>query len=204
MLLSYPIRSNIRPFFRAICPQIICDLEKFLEGFGINLDKLNGMDKICELANKNKNSICIIEELNKDIKQVSNIKAEGYNAKVLKGNIDNDQVKNINELFGQNLVVMDDGTFSEIMNELPVIARNKLDNGESENLWYEEVVPRETRFYFGAVDSEKNYIDNDGENDYEKLFHEINFDNFKEYVQIGGNATIGYGYCRIRESNLER
>ncbi|MEO0625668.1 MAG: type III-B CRISPR module RAMP protein Cmr4 [Bacteroidota bacterium] len=32
--------------------------------------------------------------------------------------------------------------------ELPVIARNYLDNGQSKNLWYEEVVPRESIFGF--------------------------------------------------------
>lgn len=201
MLLSYPVRSNIRPFFRAICPQIIDDLKNFLDGFKINLSEFNGIDEICKLADKNKNSICIIKELNNDINEVSNIKVEGYNAKVIKADLKDDQIKNMNELFGENLVVMDNETFSEIMDELPVIARNKLDNGESENLWYEEVVPRQTQFYFGAIDSEKDYKDGEKDN-CEKLFNKIVFDKFKEYVQIGGNATIGYGYCKITKHDF--
>ncbi|MCW7999955.1 hypothetical protein CFK35_19015, partial [Clostridium sp. cpc1] len=78
--------------------------------------------------------------------------------------------------------------FYEIIRELPIIARNKLNDGESENLWYEEVVPRETRFYFGTILSKK------APKEYEDIFDKIT----EDFVQIGGNATIGYGYCDIK------
>ena len=72
---------------------------------------------------------------------------------------------------------------------LPIIARNVLKNGESKNLWYEQVVPAETIFY--AVTQEKpadalqkpSYVLKDAIN------HKI--------IQIGANATIGYGYCKF-------
>lgn len=72
--------------------------------------------------------------------------------------------------------------FKTLSNDLPVVARNYLDDGQSKNLWYEEFVPRETRF--GCViqgpQSDLDYFHNtiDG-----------------QVIQIGGNATVGYGYC---------
>lgn len=65
---------------------------------------------------------------------------------------------------------------------LPIIARNKVDNGESENLWYEQVVPAETVFY--------TFID---DKDDTTLRTELTQKG--SLVQIGANATIGYGYC---------
>ena len=67
---------------------------------------------------------------------------------------------------------------------LPIIARNVLENGESKNLWYEQVVPAETVFYTIIVDR------GDG-----MLAGKISEDN--AIVQIGANATIGYGYCKF-------
>ena len=65
---------------------------------------------------------------------------------------------------------------------LPIIARNVLENGESKNLWYEQVVPAETVFYTIIDDKEDRILAN-------KIADAI--------VQIGANATIGYGYCKI-------
>ena len=71
---------------------------------------------------------------------------------------------------------------------LPIIARNYLENGESKNLWYEQVVPAETVFY--------TFIDDGGD---DSLTGEIGKE--KAIVQIGANATIGYGYCKFTQFN---
>jgi CRISPR-associated protein Cmr4 len=70
--------------------------------------------------------------------------------------------------------------FVEAAEELPVIARNFLDNGISKNLWYEEIVPRESLFV--------TCIQGDIES---PLAKELN----EKVIQIGGNATVGYGFC---------
>lgn len=64
---------------------------------------------------------------------------------------------------------------------LPIIARNVLENGESQNLWYEQVLPAETILYTIILekgDELKNALDGN-------------------IVQIGAGATIGYGYCEF-------
>lgn len=68
---------------------------------------------------------------------------------------------------------------------LPIIARNVLENGESKNLWYEQVLPAETVLYTLIDDKED-----------QTLASEISKEN--AVVQIGAGATIGYGYCKFR------
>ena len=83
--------------------------------------------------------------------------------------------------------------FKSICNDdnLPIIARNVLDNGESKNLWYEQVLPAETVLYT-IIREEKYKVVGDENGD--KLAEALN----GKIVQIGANATIGYGYCEFK------
>jgi len=88
---------------------------------------------------------------------------------------------------GDDLVLFDEESFKQI--DLPVIARNALDeDGISQNLWYEEVVPKHTRFFFciGKPDS--------------KGF-ENRFENEGGIVQFGANKSIGYGFSRVKKAS---
>lgn len=68
---------------------------------------------------------------------------------------------------------------------LPIIARNCLENGESANLWYEQVVPSKSVF--------ATLIRTHDATDLAFLDDKLN----NQIVQIGANATIGYGYCMM-------
>ncbi|OUP50174.1 type III-B CRISPR module RAMP protein Cmr4 [Lachnoclostridium sp. An181] len=68
--------------------------------------------------------------------------------------------------------------------DLPVMARNKLENGKSVNLWYEEVVPHGSIFTFAVISDQDSL---------EKLKKGID----GKVVQFGGNASIGYGFCKV-------
>ena len=83
-------------------------------------------------------------------------------------------------------IIENDADFVDLCSDdnLPIIARNVLENGESKNLWYEQVVPAEPVFYTLIDDKQ------DG-----TLFGELSMPN--AIVQIGANATIGYGYCKF-------
>ena len=72
--------------------------------------------------------------------------------------------------------------FNELCEDdnLPIIARNCLENGESTNLWYEQVLPSQSVL--------ATIIE--GPEELEKALDE-------KIVQIGANATIGYGYCKF-------
>lgn len=106
---------------------------------------------------------------------------------IINGNNQNNNYPALKNLLNcDNLKVVTDDVLKQICDQLPVIARNCLENGISQNLWYEEVVPRETRLYFG-VDIPENDINATSFNT--KLT--------EKNVQIGANASIGYGFCKI-------
>ena len=66
---------------------------------------------------------------------------------------------------------------------LPVVARNCLENGQSRNLWYEEVVPHKSVFYQLIITPD------------EKM--ELPLE--AEPIQFGGNGSIGCGFIRIKK-----
>lgn len=82
-----------------------------------------------------------------------------------------------------NTVILPHKQFINI--PLPVLARNKLENSISNNLWYEEYVPYHSLF-FVCVSSEDN-----------ELINEFDIAVNGEIIQFGGNATIGYGLTRV-------
>ena len=89
----------------------------------------------------------------------------------------------------KDIVILKEEIFKdEISRRLPVIARNCLENGVSKNLWYEEVVPRESVFYTGIVNSQNT-------EKFEDFCRKLE-DNL---IQIGANATIGYGFTKFEE-----
>lgn len=103
----------------------------------------------------------------------------------------NDRVKLFNPsfvfakpaIYKNRVVETENGKLSALCSDdnLPIIARNVLDNGESKNLWYEQVLPAETVLY--TIIQEKD----------DELAKALD----GQIVQIGANATIGYGYCKF-------
>ncbi|MDO4691929.1 MAG: RAMP superfamily CRISPR-associated protein [Porphyromonadaceae bacterium] len=76
----------------------------------------------------------------------------------------------------------------EAIESLPIIARNCLDNGESKNLWYEEVVPAASCFVFFVT-----YPEGDEATKYKEFCEALH----GKIVQIGANGSIGYGFCKV-------
>lgn len=98
------------------------------------------------------------------------------------------------EPLGERVAVLTPGQMNNLLKDLPLIARNSLNNGQSENLWYEEVVPRESRFsLFMAVpeNTEAGYVFKD----------DFNAHLNGKSLQIGANATVGYGFCHFKKLN---
>jgi len=117
-------------------------------------------------------------------------------------------LESIKPLIGDNIILLDDDHFDTIAKELPFVARNYLENGKSENLWYEEVVPRESLFFFALqkpTDSLlaykarniKTYPSDENVKKHLKKFEEITQDT-KEFF-LGANTSVGYGLCKLKE-----
>jgi CRISPR-associated protein Cmr4 len=177
-LLSMPVRSTYLPYYNATSVEVV--------------DRFKTMCKLLNVAITDDSHL-----LATDTPRIFNIPAnelvllEGVKAeKILDTTKLGDGLKT---LIGDNPAIYCKEKFKDLVQSLPVIARNQLDNGQSENLWYEEVMPRESRFYFFVQVPE-----NTDELNFEADFSS-HLDN--KVVQIGANATVGYGYCLITKIN---
>ncbi|MBK9961553.1 MAG: type III-B CRISPR module RAMP protein Cmr4 [Saprospiraceae bacterium] len=178
-MLFLPVRSNRMPFYYATSPDILKRFIQEQEDFGTGnekffksafqplLDYTPAIDKPL-IFNSDKSTVNIDE----------------YEA-----GIENEILVNLGDMpiNEQNVASFHQKDIRSICSRLPVMARNYLENGISGNLWYEEVVPKETHFYFYLSHPESNNL-------FEEGLKNIAV-NFK--VQIGGNASVGYGLCKI-------
>lgn len=98
--------------------------------------------------------------------------------------------------FSKNLVMVSDQVFAWLSQfALPVRARNNLDpNKVSLNLWYEEYLPPDT-ILWSLIGSR---VGRSPDADIELLKQALaSEDAERHYLQIGGNETIGQGWCRL-------
>ncbi|WP_157585743.1 type III-B CRISPR module RAMP protein Cmr4 [Runella zeae] len=173
-LLALPVRSNQRAYFMATCPAL---LQKFLDvvmkDYGYKSDTISSIEKEINLLKK-------VSALPKIIGQsIPNLKIEDFE---MVGNKE-EVIPELKKILGNDIVLLSDDDMQYQCSDyaLPVLARNCLDNGQSTNLWYEQIIPRKTVFYFLA----------------EKMTSTHTFDVDDKLVQVGGNATVGYGRCQI-------
>lgn len=179
-LLALPVRSNKKSYFIGTTLGLIKEYIEFGKLFSKNyeldineIEKLLDGKKACVFGDEEKG--LLIEDIeNNEI------------------NFNNSMKEKIEELLGvSDVVIINEEFFKEdVAKRLPIIARNKLENGVSQNLWYEEVVPRESVFYTGIINSQ-----NISDEEFEKFSHVLE----ENLVQIGANATIGYGFTKFIE-----
>ncbi|MEY4504521.1 MAG: CRISPR/Cas system-associated protein Cmr4, type [Pseudomonadota bacterium] len=177
-LLFLPLRSNKKPFYYVTSLATLNEAKEFLQSFGIKLELDN-------IHTKNK-SVAVDTEA----ATIEDVECEALQADISK----------IKTIFGiENLAIFNDEDFNEAILSLPVIARNCLENGKSVNLWYEEVLPRESILYtvlcyYNNLDD--NRPDSKGKTDkkkFEMAYRLFEDKLLKDAIQIGANASIGYG-----------
>jgi len=172
-LLVLPVRSNKKPFYRATAKMLVDNINKKANAFDLGNNFIKGNYSTDSPA----------------IKEIANgLKLEDWQPK-------QDTNLSIDNNLGDDVAVFDDNNFKILTKKLPVIARNQLENGQSKNLWYEEIVPRESRFVFLVSYPEKGK--DLSENYYDEFIEVLN----GAVVQIGANGSIGYGYCEIKKIN---
>ncbi len=174
-LLAMPVRSNKKAFFMATAPEAIKGITTFMKELG----KKKTPAFLNELKSLNPATGKPIVFVNKDDLQIEDF--EDFEQKNVPFSPETKNALNISD----NLVIFSDEDFTQICGNtnLPVIARNKL--GENKNLWYEQVVPRESVFWAAVILPEsKQHL-----TDFEAGFEDI--------VHIGANASVGYGFTKI-------
>ncbi|KAA6331327.1 hypothetical protein EZS27_020048 [termite gut metagenome] len=176
LLISIPVRSNKENFFHATCPILIKRFIEMLNLFNFKNKQLKEFYDTLHIEKEDNPWIFGYSD-------TDNLQIEFFS------NFEKKENFSIEDLFGKKFIVVSDNDFKLLIEDynLPIIARNQLENGESKNLFYEQIIPRESKFF--CIVNRLNI-----ESDFE--------DNLMEHVknmpiQIGANASIGYGYCHI-------
>lgn len=169
-LLSMPVRSSANTYYNATSPSRAKFLLDYADLLGLSINDKAILKNIADLKVTAGNPLA-----------ASAVILESYKT-VASANLPN------LAWLGERLAFFTDEDFEALCsdNSLPVIARNHLENGVSQNLWYEQVVPREARFITFIMEPNS---DSAKFSDY-----------FKEpqLIQIGGNATVGCGFCSVK------
>lgn len=180
-LLSLPIRSENRPYYHGTTPDILQELGDMLQILRPEAATLVKSLKSLDASE--------IE------KQRPQAEEPGAIDEFEAGGFKSDIKPKLTEVFSKNLLqsplaLFNTVDFKGICERLPIIARNQLEDGVSKNLFYEEVVPRQTRFTL--------FIERPVDDD--RLYDQLEENNFR--VQIGANASIGYGICTLKRISL--
>ncbi|MBV6473544.1 MAG: hypothetical protein JPMHGGIA_01829 [Saprospiraceae bacterium] len=176
-LLSVPVRSDVKPYFNCTAPILNKHFLNQLQLFRLAPDATDIVDFKNSMGLDGQRAIQY-EHNGNAILEVENLIAS-YHVAI---------PENAKSLIGCSPSLVKDDYFCMLVSDyhLPVIARNCLENGESKNLWYEQVLPRDTRLFFIVL--------------YPK--GDPNYDSFKNIminnpIQIGANASVGHGWSKI-------
>lgn len=182
-LLSIPVRSNKRPFFRATCPAIIIHLMESINAFGLDKRLNQSFNELLTSVNTLHNLSYMDFVLFQS--KIHNMVIEDWSKQDNVSEFTFDPIL-IQWLGDQkDFVLLNDSVFMDICENLPIVARNNL--SEKRNLWYEELVPRQSEFWFFHIYPNIDVIED--------------IINQQTPVQIGANASVGDGYCVINTLN---
>lgn len=185
-LLSVPMRSDMEPYYHCFSPKSIEQLLDFADTFSVELENREALSKLAKYDGGDilvKEGTPIIED---------------EQAKVDK----NFDLSALEVLADGSVALVPNSLYEELLKNLPVIARNQLENGASKNLFYEEVLPRKSKLF--TVISEPTYLNKEDETRLENAFDRFsNYLTDKDTIHIGANASIGYGVCTFRELGHE-
>jgi len=184
-LLAIPFRSSHHPYHLCVSTDTVKHFLEIADIFDIELENREDLEKIAEF--KKEGIFTEKEGITIEDFETKTIDDKEVNLDALKLYIKN-----------EHIAIADEKSFKELLENLPIIARNRLENGESKNLWYEEIVPRKSIFF--TIFSEPTYLNEEDKSSIEKSFQK-----FFEYIedetpiQIGANSSIGYGVCTMEE-----
>jgi len=190
LLLTIPVRCDKRAYIHITCPGILKNLGDNLPAKHVLQTELVALSGII-IDNAEVKAYCFNESLANAVIEDFDIIATHDNTK------DHLITTNLTKLFKHEIVLVQDKLFNRLTNDLhlPVIARNYLENGESKNLWYEQVVPRLSRFWSLAIHPIIKEEEIDGMKQINDILLSEEIFGDSTLVQVGANGSVGYGYC---------
>lgn len=206
-ILAFPVRSLNDVFVWVTCPLVLDRLARVLERAKLDNNGFKLSDELkTKIANGNQFSVnnnltgdIILEDL-----PFQNVEVEDDLIGIINTIAENlipDKLEGVADRFKKNTLLVSDEDFTYfVKNTTEVRARNKLTEqkttGEGGNLWYEESLPRDCLFYSVVLcektkDKDKSYKVEDVSGKLKEII-----DN--GYIQIGGNETLGMGWCATK------
>ena len=183
-LLPIPVRADDTPYLLATCPALLKQVSDLVSRFGYQFKDawINGLLALTIPAATE--GVAIGRgPVNIELDEPATLQAQpGFSVSA-----------GAAKMMGNQFVLLKDEQMAVLCSDynLPVIARNSLNDGWSENLWYEQVLPRYSKLVFGVLYPRKDsYIDQ----------FTAAITSFP--VQIGGNASVGYGFCSIESIEI--
>ncbi len=221
-LLTLPVRASRRVYYNASSCFAVLDYLKALRDFKVSIpggetdgieklvnffktvsEKLNADHSMDFIVFDDKQDAPLIEEYEKG----RCIPRSGDGAMGLWEKAGYDDIRNLagkylsppagSDNFLDSLALFPNDDFVRICDEsLPVVARNSLDEkGISRNLFYEEVLPRRSVLWF--ITGTFHLFYKKDENAFSKAFEFFEKKMLTDNIQMGANASIGYGVTRI-------
>lgn len=193
-LLLFPIRSSIAPFLWVTCPAILRKLKR--DG------KILGKEYTWSIPNVQDDKYIGPEENNRNVIFEDLVLSNA-------GSVEQDILESVKELapgddfynssgIEKYLCLISDANFSMLVETgTEVQARIVLnDKKTTENLWYQELVPSNTVFYT-IISMADARIEKNEEKKSAQLLIESLRRILGEYIQIGGDETLGRGWTRL-------
>lgn len=183
-VLAFPVRSAKNAFAWVTCPAV---LKKFARHTGIHMDDIRPGGEECWASNElvmnnNGTEVIILEEYGLTCKGNACNMAQTLLAATFE---DDELWKTVTE----RLAIVSDEMFSFfVKNTCEVVSRIRIDDEtgvvDKGALFNQEQVPSETLFYSVVGEVAEGNID--------KLTGKV-----PAVIQVGGDATIGLGFCRV-------
>lgn len=207
-ILAFPVRSLQRVFVWVTCPLVLRRLRRDLA-----LARLEGLAKAMEPPDVQAGRAVVaadfadplvLEEVLLNVER-GNGRVAGALADLAPEDVRND--------LAERLVVVSDEAFQHFVRHCTHVSarialnERKTTTGGEGNLWYEETLPPETVMY-ALVLADRPRVKREGgaalstASDVARKFDDL----FKErpYLQLGGNETVGQGWCRVVVHGADR
>ncbi len=202
-LLSFPLRSLMRPYLHATCPLLLDRMDRLVRGFGATLPQ---RDAWSNLLKQNASNVLVADSglAGKPLilegagwlgDQVVHSQEATSLAGVLGGWFPKEEEATAERMKG-GLVILPDADFIALVRGAPPV-RARIRLGENKttadvggNLWYEEMLPTDCLFW-SLWSLRQPHARNDG------VIAAIENTLFKEKwnTQIGAGETTGHGRC---------
>ena len=197
-LVLLPVRSLTSQFKWVTSPyalqRLADDLQRFNTGIGFQLPSIKLGDELALTAEKQADALFLEEYRFKtqaqDLSGVIKVLAQLM------------RKTGVEEQLKQQLVVVSDDMFSHLaQHTTPVNAHIAIESAtktvKGGALWYEETLPPETLLYVGLAAYQARKQDSDLNTPEKVLTTVINLFTDKPWLQIGGNETVGMGWCAV-------